>query len=97
MAKPIVSAHDPCGVEREVEGARASVVQLTAVAHFVNPVLKATGDSESELVRRGLRMIARERNGGRSALDVVGVDAGRFKGGPKDLSTNRKHLKGFGR
>lgn len=57
---------------------------------------RTTGQSESEIVRRGLRLVAREEQGRRSALDVAGRSAGRFKKGPRDLSANRKHLDGFG-
>ena len=56
---------------------------------------KSTGRSESEIVRHGLRLVAEESRR-RSALALAGRSAGRFKRGPKDLSTNRKHLKGFG-
>ncbi len=56
----------------------------------------ATGRSESDLVRRGLRLVAEELGGRRSALDLAGPSVGRFTRGPRDLSTNRKHLDGFG-
>lgn len=58
---------------------------------------KSTGHSESELVRRGLRLAQRELERGRSALQLAGASVGKFAGGPKDLSTNRKHLEEFGR
>ncbi len=58
---------------------------------------KTTGETESELVRRGLRLMARDLDGGRSALSVAGDAVGKFEGGPKDLSMNRKHLERFGR
>lgn len=58
---------------------------------------KTTGLSESELVRRGLHLVAREERRRRSALDLAGASVGRFAKGPRDLSTNRKHLDGFGR
>lgn len=59
--------------------------------------LKAkTGQTESELVRRGLRLLAEEERRRRSALDLAGTSVGRFKKGPRDLSTSRKHLEGFG-
>ncbi|HLG55243.1 MAG TPA: hypothetical protein VI485_07920 [Vicinamibacterales bacterium] len=59
--------------------------------------LKAkTGQTESEIVRRGLQLVAQEERQRRSALDLAGVSVGRFKKGPRDLSTNRKHLEGFG-
>jgi hypothetical protein len=59
--------------------------------------LKAkTGQTESELVRRGLQLVALEERRQRSALDLAGASVGRFKKGPRDLSTNRTHLEGFG-
>lgn len=59
--------------------------------------LKAkTGQTESEIVRRGLQLVAQEERRRRSALDLAGVSVGRFKKGPRDLSTNRKHLEAFG-
>ena len=57
---------------------------------------KATGLSESEIVRRGLRLVAQEERRRQSALDLAGRSVGRFTSGPPDLSTNRKHLDGFG-
>jgi hypothetical protein len=57
---------------------------------------KATGRSESELLRRGLRLVREELGKRRSALQLAGKSAGKFAGGPKDLSTNKKHLAEFG-
>ena len=56
----------------------------------------ATGQSESELVRRGLQLVAQEERHKRSALDLAGRRVGRYKKGPRDLSTNKEHLEGFG-
>jgi hypothetical protein len=58
---------------------------------------RATGASDSDLVRRGLRLVQRELERGPSARDLAGPSAGRFRGGPRDLSTNPDHLEGFGR
>jgi hypothetical protein len=58
---------------------------------------RATGRSESEIVRRGLHLAAEEFAHRRSALALAGSSAGRFKSGPRDLSTNNAHLDGFGR
>lgn len=59
--------------------------------------LKArTGQTESELLRRGLQLVAQEERQRRSALDLAGASVGRFEKGPRDLSTNRTHLEGFG-
>lgn len=56
----------------------------------------ATGQTESELVRRALQLVAQEEGHRRSALDLAGPSAGRFTGGPRDLSVGTKHLEGFG-
>jgi hypothetical protein len=56
----------------------------------------ATGQSESEIVRRGIRLVASEHKRHRSALELAGRSVGRFTKGPRDLSTNRRHLDGFG-
>jgi hypothetical protein len=56
----------------------------------------STGRTESEIVRRGLQLVAEEEGRRRSALDLAGPSVGRFKKGPRDLSTNGRHLEGFG-
>jgi Arc/MetJ-type ribon-helix-helix transcriptional regulator len=58
---------------------------------------KATGSSESELVRRGLRLVLKQLGRKRSALELAGNSVGKFKNGPRDLAANKKHLDGFGR
>ena len=57
---------------------------------------QSTGRTESEIVRRGLQLVAEEEGRRRSALELAGRSVGRFKKGPRDLSANRKHLEGFG-
>lgn len=57
---------------------------------------QATGRTESEIVRRGLQLVAQEAGQQRSALELAARSVGRFKKGPRDLSANRKHLEGFG-
>lgn len=65
--------------------------------HDVLDALKqSTGRSASELVRRGLQLVAEEEHRQQSALELAGPSVGRFKNGPRDLSANRKHLEGFG-
>ena len=51
--------------------------------------------SRSEVVRQGLEAL--ERGEQRSALEAWRSAVGIITDGPRDLSTNRKHLKGFGR
>ena len=59
---------------------------------------EATGETESALVKQGLRLVhERAVRSRRSALDVAGRLVGKYRGGPNDLSTNRKHLDDFGR
>jgi len=58
---------------------------------------KSTGCSESELVRRGLRLALKELGRKQSALELAGSSVGKFRKGPRDLATNRKHLEGFGK
>ncbi len=54
---------------------------------------KATGLTDSELVRRGLQaLVAMPVRGNRT---IVGLGA--FESGVSDLGSNREHLRGFGR
>ena len=57
---------------------------------------RSTGQTASEIVRRGLQLMVAQERQRRSALQLAGPSVGRFKKGPRDLSTNRKHLEGFG-
>jgi predicted transcriptional regulator len=50
--------------------------------------------SKSELVRKGLEAFA--KRGRRSVTAVAGKLVGSLEG-PKDLSTNRKYMRGFGK
>ena len=57
---------------------------------------RSTGLSDSELIRRGLALVLREHGAAPSALELAGKSVGRIRKGPKDLSTNKEHLEGFG-
>ena len=71
--------------------------RLTAEDRAVlDELKKATGVAESDLVRRGLRMMLKELGRQPSALDLAGKSVGKFRKGPRDLSRNKKHLDGFG-
>jgi len=63
---------------------------------ILDELKQATGRTESEIVRRGLRLVAQEAGRQRSALDLAARSTGRFKKGLRDLSANKKHLEGFG-
>ena len=58
---------------------------------------KATGHSESELIRHGLRLLYKELRTRSSALELAGRSVGKFKNGPRDLSTNENHMDDFGK
>jgi Arc/MetJ-type ribon-helix-helix transcriptional regulator len=64
---------------------------------ILDDLKRATGWSDSEVIRRGLRLVQQDLGRSPSALDAAGRSAGRFRGGPRDLSTNADHLEGFGR
>jgi hypothetical protein len=64
--------------------------------NILEKLKNATGHSESELVRRGLRRMMEELAPKKTALDLAGTSVGKFKKGPRDLATNKKHLAGFG-
>ena len=65
--------------------------------NLLDELKKMTGKSESDLIRHGLELVLKERRPATSALQLAGRSAGKFKKGPKDLSTNKKHLEGFGK
>lgn len=68
--------------------------------HQIEEASRRTHLTKSELVRRALTTyIARKGTDGRaaSALEQAGDLVGCFKGGPKDLASNPKHMEGFGR
>jgi len=59
---------------------------------------RAKGTTESALVREALENYLGHSEGGRSAYELAeeaGI-IGSVKQAPKDLSTNRRHFKGFG-
>ncbi len=61
--------------------------------------VKATGQSESELVRQALAAYFKERAGAESCFELARRNRliGCGKQLPPDLSTNPKHFEGFGK
>lgn len=55
---------------------------------------KRFGWSSSQIVREGLRLLARDHKVS-SGTRIIGV--GKFNAGPSDLATNKKHMEGYGR
>jgi len=56
----------------------------------------ATGRSESDLIRLGVKLAAQALGTRPTARDLAGASVGKFDGGATDLSATRKHLDGFG-
>lgn len=69
------------------------------LAGALEKAVQRTHLSKSELVRRALVAYTARQEESRfvSALDKAGDLVGCFTGGPKDLSSNPKHLAGFGK
>ncbi len=66
-------------------------------ATLLKQLVKATGETVSALVKKGLRLVyQKEVQSTKSALDVAGDAVGCFASGVGDLSTNKKHMEGFG-
>ena len=60
---------------------------------------RAEGSTESELIREALESYLGKSNRDRTAYELAeeaGIIAS-MRDAPKDLSTNRRHLKGFGK
>lgn len=57
------------------------------------------GVSQSSIVRRALRAygVTPEHEPAMSGYDVIKQILGRYRGGPKDLSTNPQHLSEYGK
>ena len=67
--------------------------RLDAESHDrLQRLTRQLGVSQSEIVRRGIRLV--EATSARRRTQVIGV--GRFASGISDLGSNKEHLKGFG-
>jgi predicted transcriptional regulator len=54
------------------------------------------GGGRSTIIRQALALL-RKRSGKGSALEAAGDLVGSVRSGVKDLGSNKRHLKGFGR
>ena len=65
---------------------------------FLKELREVTGENESSLIKKGLRLVyQREVKEKKSALELAKGVVGCFASGLRDLSTNKKHLEGYGR
>jgi Arc/MetJ-type ribon-helix-helix transcriptional regulator len=55
--------------------------------------LRQSGLRTSEVIRKGIHMVAKEA-GANKEIEIVGF--GQYDSGIRDLSTNKKHMAGFG-
>lgn len=67
------------------------------LAAAVDAAARSRGMTRSRLVREALEAHLRRSATAASVLDRTGDLAGSLKGLPRDLSSNRTYLKGFGR
>jgi Arc/MetJ-type ribon-helix-helix transcriptional regulator len=69
------------------------------LAAALDKAVQRTHLSKSELVRRALAAytVRQPETPFVSALEQAGDLVGCFKGGPKDLASNPRHMEGFGR
>lgn len=65
---------------------------------LLKELIKATGETITALVKKGLRLVhQKEVKPAKNALEVAGDLVGCAKGGPPDLSTNKKYMEGYGK
>jgi hypothetical protein len=64
---------------------------------LLDRLTRSTGRTESEILRRGLQLVAAEEARHPSALEIAGKSVGRFRKGPADLSVDKRHLERFGK
>lgn len=55
-----------------------------------------TGETNSSLIKKGLKLVYQQKNKRKTALELAGDLVGKYSG-PSDLSTNPKHMEGYGR
>jgi hypothetical protein len=66
-----------------------------SLAAALERAAKARGCSESELIREGIERVSQDQ-GGIDMQALIGPDIGIARG-PRDLSTSRRRLSGYGR
>ncbi len=67
-----------------------------ALDRDIDALAKSRNVSRSVIVREALAEYVRREGKPRSFIDAAGDLIGSIGGGPRDLSTNRKHMRGYG-
>jgi predicted DNA-binding protein len=69
-----------------------------ALALRLKQAVARRGTTQSKVIREALEAHLGATSGtGQSCLDLARDLAGSIRGGPSDLSSNKRHLKGYGR
>lgn len=78
---------------------RLSIRLPTALRAEIDALSKASGMSESEIARQAIEEYVQRQASGPSCYDIAQKAGliGWFDSGVSDLSTNPKHMEGFGR
>lgn len=66
------------------------------LAAALSRAARARARSESDLIREGIRLVVEGESDGLDMQSIIGPDLG-IGEGPRDLSSNRSHLSGYGR
>jgi Arc/MetJ-type ribon-helix-helix transcriptional regulator len=87
------------GYYLEVSMRTVTIKLPDGLATRLNGVVRRRSTSRSAFVREAIEAaLAKTGEAGKgSCLDLARDLAGSLAGGPRDLSSNRRHLKGFGR
>jgi ribbon-helix-helix CopG family protein len=92
----VVISHWQPGITEDRSLRTISVKLPEGLALRLRQVVGRRGVTQSEVIREALEAHLAAPSPG-SCLDLVGDLAGSVRGGPRDLSSSRRHLKGFGR
>jgi len=85
----------PHGNTKDVNSVTKTVKLPRPLAAALARAARARVCSESDLIRRGIERVL-ETDEGIDMAALIGPDIGVGRG-PRDLSSNRKHLAGYGR
>jgi len=97
--RPVLKVSDDYSMMSDMATDRISVRLPRALTERLRRRSQARGTTESEMVREALEGYLSQSAGGRSAYELAeeaGI-IGAVQGAPRDLSTSRRHFKGFGK
>ncbi len=98
MSEPRGRLSDNCAIMSDIVSSQRITIRIPpSLGKRLKEQAGVKGRPESEIVREALERYLREA-GGQSAYELAKQAGliGQLKGAPRDLSTNPRHLKGFG-